>query len=173
MERSVHAAVLSRGLIGLRPFQSAAVLVRDRFDRTPAPLIVQCIDMWSCDHRRTVPRRYGVLLPCTLRSRILTLWKLSALRWRLVPRRWRHCLEWSPRRCRWTGRSCPDAGRRPHGWTRRRWSSQRVWDRPSPSLRPHWQSLLLSSSVQQVTAREQVPVRHVRHARPTHNSCEW
>ena len=35
MERSVHAAVLSCSLIGLRPFQYAAVLVRGRFDGTP------------------------------------------------------------------------------------------------------------------------------------------
>ena len=47
-ERSDHAAVLSRGLIGLRPFQSAAVLVRGRIGprplRSAAVLIVQRTD---------------------------------------------------------------------------------------------------------------------------------
>jgi len=40
MERSVQAPVLSCSLIGLRPFQYAAVLVRGRFDRTPFIIVV-------------------------------------------------------------------------------------------------------------------------------------
>jgi len=74
MERSVHAAVLSRGLIGLRPFQSAAVLIVHLRD---------CINNWLKKHSRRHEDSQDDSLTGNLHVMRPSKWQTTEIFWRI------------------------------------------------------------------------------------------